>query len=110
MKKTYGQQAYEDYAPEQLLQMGKAQMGRVLLAYEHALPGSAAEKLRVRNDLEATLNQLESESLDKATEELPELTAHVAQELQAFEQGLVGVAKTARQQQAIENAAKVAVC
>ena len=50
MKKTYGQQAYEDYAPEQLLQMGKAQMGRVLLAYDHALPGSAAEKLRVRND------------------------------------------------------------
>ena len=47
VKKTYGQQAYEDYAPEQLLQMGKAQMGRVLLAYEGDLPGSAAEKLRV---------------------------------------------------------------
>ena len=82
-------------------------MGRVLLAYEHALPGSAAEKLRVRNDLEATLNQLESESLDKATEELPQLTAHVAQELRAFEEGLAGVAKTSRQQQASENAAKV---
>ena len=107
MKKTYGQQAYEDYAPEQLLQMGKAQMGRVLLAYEHALPGSAAEKLRVRNDLEATLNQLESESLDKATEELPQLTAQVAQELRAFEEGLAGVARTSRQQQASENAAKV---
>ena len=81
MKKTYGQQAYEDYAPEQLIKMSKSQMGRVLLAYENALPGSAAEKLRVRSDLEATLNQLECESLDKAIEELPQLTANVAQEL-----------------------------
>jgi endonuclease/exonuclease/phosphatase family metal-dependent hydrolase len=107
VKKTYGQQAYEDYAPEQLLQMGKAQMGRVLLAYENALPGSAAEKLRVRSDLEATLNQLECESLDKAIEELPKLTASVAQELQAFKRGLDGAQKTARQEQATENADKV---
>ncbi len=51
--------------------MSKAQMTRVLCAYEHKCPGSAAEKLAQRGDLEAMINQLEEESHAKAGELLP---------------------------------------
>ena len=52
--------------------MGKEKMCRMLCAYENKMPGSAAEKLDQRADLEAMLNQLETESFQRATEELPE--------------------------------------
>ena len=53
--------------------MGKAKMARVLCAYETNLPGSAAERLRMRTDLEAMINQLEVESHAAARGELPEI-------------------------------------
>ena len=43
--------------------MGKQDMTRVLCAYRTNLPGSAAEKLAQRADLESMLNQLEEEPL-----------------------------------------------
>ena len=43
--------------------MGKQDMTRVLCAYETNLPGSAAEKLAQRADLESMLNQLEEEPM-----------------------------------------------
>ena len=70
MKRQYGGQAYEELSPEKLLQMGKAKMARVLCAYETNLPGSAAERLRMRTDLEAMINQLEVESHVAARAEL----------------------------------------
>ena len=63
VKQACGANAYEEFTPAALLRMGKAQMTRVLTAYEQALPGSAAEKLAQRSDLEAMLNQVETESL-----------------------------------------------
>ncbi len=51
--------------------MGKQGMTRVLCAYEGNLPGSAAEKLTMRQDLESMLNQLEEEGLQKASGEMP---------------------------------------
>ena len=48
--------------PEKLLAMGKAQMSRILCAYEGNQPGSAAEKLAQRTDLEAMIHQLEEAS------------------------------------------------
>lgn len=53
-------------------------MIRVLCAYETKMPGSAAEKLGQREDLEAMLHQLEVESEAAAHRELP----GVRQELQ----------------------------
>ena len=55
VRKTLGVQAYEEFTPEALLCMSKASMTRVLCAYEHKMPGSAAEKLEHRGDLEAVL-------------------------------------------------------
>ena len=43
VKKSFGGQAWEEFTPQQLLQMGKASFTRVLCAYETNLPGSAAE-------------------------------------------------------------------
>ena len=60
-RRSYGAQAHEEVTPEVLLRMSKAQMSRVLCAYEGKQPGSAAEKLAQRNDLEAMINQLEEE-------------------------------------------------
>ena len=51
--------------------MGKSGMARVLCAHESKMPGSAAEKLAQRDDLEAMLQQLEVESEAKAAGELP---------------------------------------
>ena len=59
VRRSIGHQARTDYTAEQLLKMSKTQMSRILCAYEHALPGSAAEKLSQRNVLEVMLNQLE---------------------------------------------------
>ncbi|CAK0870327.1 unnamed protein product, partial [Prorocentrum cordatum] len=67
--------AYQEYAPQQLLHMGKAGMTRVLCAYETNLPGSAAEKLSQRPDLESMLNQLEEESAQQAAEQMPSRSA-----------------------------------
>ena len=72
VKKQYGAQSYEEVTPKQLLQMGKAQMSRILCAYEGNQPGSAAEKLTQRTDLECMINQLEQESKCRAKERLPE--------------------------------------
>ena len=47
-------------------------MTNVLCAYEGKQPGSAAEKLAQRSDLEAMINQLEEESHARAREALPE--------------------------------------
>ena len=44
VKKTFPEQAHQDYTPQQLLRMGKQDMTRVLCAYGTNLPGSAAEK------------------------------------------------------------------
>ena len=77
VRKSYGSQAYEEYTPDMLLRMSKAQMTRVLCAYEGKLPGSAAEKLAQRGDLEAMLNQLEAESESRAAEKLPEARQHL---------------------------------
>ncbi len=54
-RKTLGVQAYEEFTPAALLRLSKASMTRVLCAYEHKMPGSAAEKLEHRGDLEAVL-------------------------------------------------------
>ena len=50
--------------------MGKQGISRLLCAYETNLPGSAAEKLAQRADLESMLNQLEEESVEQATANL----------------------------------------
>ena len=71
VRRSYGAQAYEEYTQEALLSMSKVQMTRLLCAYEHKMPGSAAEKLQQRGDLEAMLNQLETESFQRDNEELP---------------------------------------
>ena len=62
VRRSFGGQAYEEVTPDKLLAMGKAQMSRTLCAYEGNQPGSAAEKLAQRNDLEAMIHQLEEES------------------------------------------------
>ena len=72
VKRAFGEQAFTEHTPRQLLDMGKAQMANVLCAYETDMPGSAAEKLRQRADLEAMLHQLEEESLQRASRDLPE--------------------------------------
>ena len=59
IRRSFGGQAYEEVTPEKLLAMGKAQMSRILCAYEGNQPGSAAEKLAQRTDLEAMIHQLE---------------------------------------------------
>ena len=46
----------------------KTKMTRVLVAFENKQPGSAAEKLDQRGDLEAMINQLEDESHGRAKE------------------------------------------
>ena len=61
IRRSFGGQAYEELTPDKLLAMGKAQMSRILCAYEGNQPGSAAEKLAQRNDLEAMIHQLEEE-------------------------------------------------
>ena len=71
IKSAFGDQAHSDYTPQELLRMGKSGMTRVLCAYETNLPGSAAEKLSQRADLESMLNQLEEEGLNKATAAMP---------------------------------------
>ena len=63
VKKTFPEQAHQDDTPQQLLRMGKQDMTRVLCACRTNLPGSAAEKLAQRADLESMLNQLEEEPL-----------------------------------------------
>ena len=65
-----GLQARDQYTAQEMLRLGKGQMARVLNAYEHALPGSAAERLQQREDLEAMLHQLEQESASCAEEAL----------------------------------------
>ena len=72
-KRAFGEQAFAPYTPRQLLDMGKTQMCNVLCAYEGDLPGSAAEKLRQRADLEGMLNMLEEESRRKAEGAMPAL-------------------------------------
>ena len=79
VRKSVGAQAYEDFTPQELLGKSKAQMIRILCAYETKMPGSAAEKLGQRDDLEAMLQQLEVESEANARSELPD----VRRELQA---------------------------
>ena len=81
VRQAVGHQAYEHYTAEQLLRMSKTQMSRVLCAYENALPGSAAEKLRQRSDLEGMLNQLEEGSEAKAHEALPAAKEELRQAL-----------------------------
>ena len=61
IKKGIGNDAYSQFTPRELLNMGKAKMIRVLCAYEQNLPGSASEKLTQRADLESMLNQIEEE-------------------------------------------------
>ena len=63
IKKSFGDQAQADYTPQELLKSGKDGMIRVLCAYETNMPGSAAEKLTQRADLECMLNQLEEEGM-----------------------------------------------
>ena len=84
----FGAQAWEDYTPQQLFQMGKSNFTRVLCAYETNLPGSAAEKLAQRADLESMLNQLEEESLQKAVREMPHRQAALAESVRALQTGL----------------------
>ena len=72
VKKSYGDQAFEEHTPEALLRMGKAPLTRMLCAYEDKLPGSAANKLRQREDLEAMIEQLEMESVQCARARLPD--------------------------------------
>ena len=62
IRRSFGGQAYEEVTPDKLLAMGKAQMSRILCAYEGNQPGSAAEKLAQRTDLEAMIHQLEEAS------------------------------------------------
>ena len=84
VKKAYGEQAHQEYTPQQLLRMGKAGMARVLCAYETNLPGSAAEKLAQRADLESMLNQLEEESAQKAVAQMPHCRAALQNSMQAM--------------------------
>ena len=66
--------------------MGKQGISRLLCAYETNLPGSAAEKLAQRADLESMLNQLEEESVEQATANMPSAHENLAQSLQAMQQ------------------------
>ena len=83
VRRSYGSQAYEEFTPQSLLAMGKSQMARVLCAYEGKLPGSAAEKLSQRSDLDAMLTQLEEESAWKAREILPSARSRLGAALSA---------------------------
>jgi hypothetical protein len=77
VKRSVGAQAYEDYTPHELLGKSKAHMIRILCAYETKMPGSAAEKLAQRDDLEAMLQQLETESEANAHDELPDVRSEL---------------------------------
>jgi hypothetical protein len=83
VRRSIGHQAYEDFTPQQLLGKSKAQMIRILCAYETKMPGSAAEKLAQRDDLEAMLQQLETESEAKARSELPGVRRELQRSLTA---------------------------
>ena len=63
VRREFGADTRVEYTHKDFLRMDKAQMTRVLCAYETNMPGSAAEKLQQRDDLESMLNQLEEESL-----------------------------------------------
>ena len=75
-----------EYTPYDLLRMSKSAMTRVLCAYETNMPGSAAEKLQQRGDLESMLNQLEEESLEKAEEAMPQYHEALRKSLHAMEE------------------------
>ena len=85
VKKSMGDQAYREYTPKELLKMGKSHMSKVLCAYETNLPGSAAEKLAQRADLEAMLNQLEMESVEKAADAMPARHEALTESLQKMQ-------------------------
>jgi hypothetical protein len=78
VKRQYEGEAFEEFTPEQLLKMSKQHMAKIITAYEQAMPGSAAEKLQQRSNLESMINQLETESFIKAYDDLQ----HVAQKLE----------------------------
>ena len=67
-----GNQANVEYMPDQMARMDKAAMRRSLCAYETSMPGSASEKLQMRADLEAMLNQTEEESWARASADMPQ--------------------------------------
>jgi hypothetical protein len=56
-------------------------MIRILCAYETKMPGSAAEKLAQRDDLEAMLQQLETESEASAHNNLPDVRSKLQKAL-----------------------------
>ena len=70
-QRVKGTQVEVEYSPDDLMKMSKADMSRSLCAYETKMPGSAAEKLQQRNDLESMLNQLEEESWTRVSKEMP---------------------------------------
>ena len=86
VKQSFWAQAQVDYTPYDLLRMDKTAMTRVLCAYETNMPGSAAEKLQQRGDLESMLNQLEEESLEKAEEAMPQRHEALGQSLHAMQE------------------------
>ena len=93
VRRSIGHQAYEDFTPQQLLGKSKAQMIRILCAYETKMPGSAAEKLAQRDDLEAMLQQLETESEANARSELQGVRSQLHDALAAA-QALAGAGTT----------------
>ena len=110
VKREFGADSYQSYTPKEMLKMGKAGMTRVLCAYEGNLPGSAAEKLQQRGDLEAMFNQLEEESLQKATAAMPAHHTTLVREVQEMDTWLErwteqeNVAKDAHAEQLLEDA------
>ena len=57
--------------------MGKAQFTKTVSAFEHAMPGSAQEKIHQRSDLEAMVEQLEQSSLEEDGQALVQVLQRV---------------------------------
>ena len=83
-QKVTGNQATVEYMPDQKAKMDKAVMRRSLCAYETSMPGSASEKLQMRADLEAMLNQTEEESLARASADMPQRHASLRESVAAL--------------------------
>eukprot|EP00435_Cladocopium_sp_Y103_P046938 s590_g13.t1 len=84
VKRQIGLNASTSFTAEELLRMGKAQFTKTVSAFEHAMPGSAQEKIHQRSDLEAMVGQLEQSSLEEDGKALVE----VLQQVQAVETSL----------------------
>ena len=89
VKQDYEGDAYVDFTPEELLRMSKTRMSSMLCAYETKMPGSAAEKMTQRSDLETMIYQIETETCTAAMEIMDNVTKQFKTDLGKYEKDIL---------------------